>query len=174
MLCAIAKIDDASRARLDKLCKVVEEFNLPARYLYGHITLVTYLGRNEADFVERCKAALSKQASFPVFYNRIELLTPTPSIVASPDMTQELISIHRQLTDAVPSDLDSWSSKELWHPHTTLFYHTEANLKTIAERVKENFVPFVAKISRIEFSKVTDCGYEIIDAIALQETNASL
>ena len=49
MLCVIAKIDDAARKRLDALCKVAEEFHLPARYLYGHITLVTYLGQQELD-----------------------------------------------------------------------------------------------------------------------------
>lgn len=128
---------------------------------------MTYLGHEEAKFIEQCKAALSNQTAFSVFYNCIEILTPTPSIVASPDLTQELRSIHAQLIEVAPSDLDSWSSKELWHPHTTLFYHTEVNLQNISERIKEDFVPFFAEVSRIEFSKVTDCGYEIIDAITL-------
>lgn len=167
MLCVIARIDDAARARLDALCKIVEEFNLPARYLYGHITLVTYLGQEEAKFIERCKAALSNQTAFSIFYNRIELLAPTPSIVASPDMTQEFRSIHAQLIAAASSDLDPWSSKELWHPHTTLFYHTETDLQAISERMRESFAPFLAEVSRVEFSKVTDSGYEIIDSITL-------
>ena len=51
MLCVIAKIDNAARERLNELCKVVEEFDLPVRYLYGHITLVSYIGQNEADFI---------------------------------------------------------------------------------------------------------------------------
>lgn len=167
MLCVIAKIDDAAKARLDALCKVVEEFDLPARYLYGHVTLVTYLGQDEEKFIEECKAVLRGQAAFPIIYRCIELLTPTPSIVASPDMTQELCSVHEQLLSVMPSDLDAWSSRELWHPHTTLFYHREANLQAISERMKESFVPFHAKVSSIEFSKVTDSGYEIIDSIAL-------
>ena len=53
MLCVIAKIDNAARERLNELCKVVEEFDLPVRYLYGHITLVSYIGQNEEKFVER-------------------------------------------------------------------------------------------------------------------------
>ena len=167
MLCVIARIDDIAKARLNALCKLAEEFDLPARYLYGHITLVTYLGEEEARFIEQCKAVLSNQTSFTVVYNRIELLKPTPSIVASPDMELELFSIHNRLIEAVPSDLDSWSSKELWHPHTTLFYHTEADLQAISERMKKDFTPFRAEISRIEFSKVTADGYEIIDAISL-------
>lgn len=167
MLCVIARIDDAAKARLDALCKLVKEFDLSARYLYGHITLVTYLGHEEAEFIEQCKAALSNQTAFSLFYNRIEILTPTSIIVASPDITQELRSIHAQLIEVAPSDFDSWSSEELWYPHTTLFYHTEANLQAISERIKEDFVSFLAEVSRIEFSKVTDCGYEIIDAITL-------
>lgn len=167
MLCVIAKIDDNARARLETLCKIVEEFGLPARPLHGHVTLITYLGQEEKTFVKRCKSILSKQGAFSIFYNRIELLTPTPSIVASPEMTQELRSIHAQLAELAPSDLDKWSSKEIWHPHTTLFYHTEANLQTIAERIEEEFIPFCAEVSEIEFSKVTDSGYEIIDSITL-------
>lgn len=167
MLCVIARIDDSARARLDLLCKIAEEFDLPARYLHGHITLVTYLGQDEVQFVEGCKAALTDWKPFSVFYDRIELLAPTPSIVASPEMTQELISIHGRLMSVAPSELDSWSSRELWHPHTTLFYHTEADLQAISERMKKRFVPFSADISRIEFSRVTANGYQIIDSVAL-------
>ena len=167
MLCVIAKIDDSARAQLDALCKIVGEFNLPARYLHGHITLVTYLGHEEEEFIERCKSALHGQTAFPVCYNRIELLLPTPSIVASPDMTQELCAIHELLLAVAPSELDVWSSRELWHPHTTLFYHTEANLQAISERMNECFAPFHAKVCRVEFSKVTDSGYEILDSVVL-------
>ena len=167
MLCVIARIDDASKARLDALCKIVGEFNLPARYLYGHITLVTYLGQEEKAFIEGCKSALHGQTSFPVLYNRIELLLPTPSVVASLDMTQELCAIHEQLLRVAPSELDVWSSRERWHPHTTLFYHTEANLEAISERMKESFTPFCAKVCRVEFSKVTDSGYQILDSVVL-------
>ena len=167
MLCVIAKIDDVARARLDVLCKTAEEFGFPARYLHGHITVVTYLGQNEEKFMERCREVLENQTSFSVFYNRIELLTPTPSIVASPEMTQELTSIHAGLAAVAPTELDTWSSAELWHPHTTLFYHTEANLQVISERMKESFLPFSAEILKIEFSKVTDNGYIILDSITL-------
>ena len=168
MLCVIAKIDDSSKARLNELCKIVDEFNLPIRYLYGHITLVTYLGQNEMQFIENCKATLSDQKEFSVLYNCIELLKPTPSIVASPKMTQELTSIHERLLSVSPSEMDVWSQKEFWHPHTTLFYHTEADLQTISKRMGESFTHFSAGVSKIEFSKVTDSGYEIIDSITLR------
>ena len=167
MLCVIAKIDNAARERLNELCKVVEEFDLPVRYLYGHITLVSYIGQNEANFVEQCKAALKKWKTFSVSYSRVELLPPTPSIVASPELSHELVAIHDLLFSIAPSKMDSWSSKEVWHPHTTLFYHTEADLQVISERMRKSFVPFTAEVVRIEFSRVTDSGYEVIDSITL-------
>lgn len=170
MLCVIAKIDEASKARLDGLCRVVEEFGFPPRYLYGHITLVSYLGQEEEKFIEGCKTVLRGQTAFPVRYDRIELLAPTPSIVASPDRTEELCDLHDRLLEIAPSELDMWSSNDRWHPHTTLFYHTEADLKTISERMKEDFAPVCAKISGIEFSKVTDRGYEIVDSVTLKES----
>ena len=167
MICVIAKIDDAARNKLNKICNVVEEFDFPVRYLYGHITLISYIGQNETEFVNQCKMVLNGYTSFPIAYDRIELLPPTPSIVASPKLTQELVAIHNLLLAVAPCELDSWSSNELWHPHTTLFYHTEADLQTIRERMAAQFSPFSAYVSRIEFSKVTDQGYEIVDYIAL-------
>ena len=167
MLCVIAKIDNAARERLNELCKVVEEFDFPVRYLYGHITLVSYIGQNEEDFVKQCKTVLKNWRAFPVDYNCVELLPPTPSIVASPELSQELVAIHDLLLSVAPSEMDSWSAKEVWHPHTTFFYHTEADLQAIAERMRKIFVPFTAEIVRIEFSRVTDGGYEVIDYITL-------
>ena len=167
MLCVIAKVDDLARDRLNALCKIAEEFGFPARYLYGHITLVSYIGKNEREFIDQCKVALSGRKAFPVVYDRIELMPPTPSIVASPRRTQELTAIHGLLMSVAPSELNSWSSKELWHPHTTLFYHTEADLHTISKRMGNYFSPFSATVSRIEFSRVTDRGYEIIDSVML-------
>ena len=167
MLCVIAKIDSAARERLNELCKVVEEFDLPVRYLYGHITLVSYIGQNEANFIAQCKTALKNWRAFSVAYNRVELLPPTPSIVASPELSQKLVAIHDLLLSVAPSEMDSWSAKEVWHPHTTLFYHTEADLQAIAERMRKIFVPFTSEVVRIEFSRVTDSGYEIIDSFTL-------
>lgn len=167
LLCVIAKIDDVAREQLNELCQIVEEFDFPTRYLYGHITLVSYIGQNEVDFVEQCKAVLNGQGEFSVAYKCVECLPPTPSIVASPELSQELADIHSLLLSVAPYEMDSWSSNELWHPHTTLFYNTEANLHVILEQMKKCFVPFSAKVSRIEFSKVTDSGYKIIDYIEM-------
>ena len=170
MLCVIAKIDDAARKRLDALCKVAEEFHLPARYLYGHITLVTYLGQQETAFVRQCKQILACQTAFSVFYNRIEILYPTPSIVASPERTPELMQIQARLAGTAPGELDRWTSPVRWHPHTTLFYHETADLQRISGKMAERFVPFHAGIGGIEFSRVTENGYDILDSIVLPST----
>lgn len=61
MLCAIAKIDPTARERLEALCGIAEEFGYAPRPLHGHLTLVTYLGEDEADFIGCCKASLENQ-----------------------------------------------------------------------------------------------------------------
>lgn len=167
MLCVIAMLDDSSSEKLGQLCKIVEEFGIPARYWYGHITMVSYLGEDEAGFIDKCREALAGCTEFLVHYDRLEQLAPTPSIVASPRMTPELMEVHRRLLSTVPDELDKWSAVEFWHPHTTLFYHTEADLLKIMERMEQSFEPITATISSIEFSKVTDKGYEIVDSIDL-------
>lgn len=167
MLCAIAKIDPTARERLEALCRIAEEFGYAPRPLHGHLTLVTYLGEDEPDFIGCCKASLENQCPFSILYNKIELLLPTPSIVASPEPTAELLAVQAKLREAAPPPLDVWTSKECWHPHTTLFYHTEVDLEPIAKRMKQYFVPFYAEISCVEFSKVTEHGFEIVDSVTL-------
>lgn len=167
MLCAIAKIDHTARERLEILCRIAKEFGYAPRPLYGHLTLVTYLGEDEPDFISCCKASLENQRPFSILYNKIELLLPTPSVVASPEPGAELLSVQARLREAAPPPLDVWTSKERWHPHTTLFYYVQADLESIAKRMKERFVTFYAEISCVEFSKATEHGFEIVDAVML-------
>ena len=167
MLCVIAKIDDAGRQRLDALCKIAAEFGLPPRPLHGHITLISYLGQDEAAFIARCKAALRSQGAFSVRYEGVGILSPTPSIAALPCKTPELAAVHAHLIEAWPCDLSQWSLREIWRPHTTLFHDETADLPPIAARMQAAFTPFTAEVARIEFSRVTDSGYEIIDAFEL-------
>ena len=48
MLCVIAKIDPKSKARFLKLQGKIEKLGISVKALHGHITLVSYIGEDEA------------------------------------------------------------------------------------------------------------------------------
>lgn len=52
----------------------------------------------------------------------------------------------------------------------TDFFHLakQTCLNTLAEAMQETFEPFVAQVDRIEFSRVYEKEYEIINFIVLQ------
>lgn len=167
MLCVIARIDNAAEEKLASLCGTVAEFGVLPKQIYGHITLITYLGQDEAGFVNQCRIVLNERRPFSVIYDHIEVLSATSIVVASPRLTRDLTTLHSYLAEIAPTELDTWSSVGVWRPHTTLLYHPETDLEAIAQRMRKHFAPFPAQISSIEFSRVTENGYEIIDAIAL-------
>lgn len=167
MLCVIAKLDEEATKRLAKLQEAAAGFGMTSRKLYGHITLISYLGEKEKGFIEACKSALQGQRSFAVWYEKVEVLIRTSIIVASPDRAGILTEIHDRLAGNGWDDLDVWSQKGVWHPHTTLIYHPEGNLTEAAQTMQDGFEPFQARISRIEFSRVTEGGYEIMDELEL-------
>ena len=168
MLCAIAKIDPVSKERLSKVQQTAEKFGIPVRDLYGHITLVTYVGNAEEAFIVSCKDMLHGYKSFCVRYDKVEVLPATQIIVASPIKKNEIATIHSEIVKAWAEELDQWSRETIWHPHTTLVYHPKADLNVIANAMQEKFSPFDARIEKIEFSRVTEDGYKIVDSIALE------
>lgn len=168
MLCVIAKIDAAARERLSTLQHLAEKSGIAVRNLYGHITLATYVGNEEEKFVSSCKAILSGCSVFTVRYDKIEVLSDTSIIVASPAMTDEITDIQRKIAKVWEEYLDEWTRKNKWYPHTTLVYDSRADLASIAEIMQSKFAPFDAQIGRIEFSRVKEKGYEIVDFIELQ------
>ena len=84
MLCVIAKIDPKSKARFLKLQGKIEKLGISVKALHGHITLVSYIGEDEAAFIASCKEILSTCKVFPVCYDKIEVLASSCIVVASP------------------------------------------------------------------------------------------
>lgn len=76
MLCVIAKIDPKSKARFLKLQGKIERLGISVKALHGHITLVSYIGEDEAAFIASCKEILSSCKVFPVCYDKIEVWLP--------------------------------------------------------------------------------------------------
>lgn len=167
MLCAIAKIDSGSRDRLVKLAKLTEAFGIPPRNVHGHITLATYTGNEEDRFISSCKAVLFGYEKFSVCYDKIEVWHPSTIIVAVPRKEGAIAAIQKEISRGWTADLDKWTQENAWQPHTTLVVNPQADFKAIAEAMQGIFEPFAAQVDKIEFSRVYEDGYEIVDFIEL-------
>ncbi len=167
MLCVIAKINDDAAAKLDRIRKAALPDNAALQPLHAHITLASYIGDDERHFIGACKEALKDVSPFEVEYEKIEVLDETSIIAAIPGKSVFLESLHRKIAENYNDSLDNWTGTDRWYPHTTLFHDMQADLHGICQTMSENFLPFHAGICRIEFSRVLESGYEIMDAIDL-------
>lgn len=167
MLCVIAKLDDAVTNKLDEIRKAAFPDGRAFRPLHGHITIATYTGEEEAGFIQFCRKLLNGVSAFSVEYRALEVLEATSIIIATPEKSGVLESLHQSIAERYENDLDKWTRTELWYPHTTLLYDPQTDLHAICRQMSERFAPFSADIRRIEFSRVLETGYEIIDHVDL-------
>lgn len=164
MLCLIAKLDKRSAERLTAVKKAAVP---EAKPLYGHITLATYVGDDEAGFMAFCASQLKDISRFAVEYTRLAVLEETSIVVALPEKAGALSALHRRIAEAYGGSLDQWTGSEAWLPHTTLLYDPKANLPELCDKMAADFAPFTAGIVGIEFSRVTPSGYEILGRVEL-------
>lgn len=169
MLCVIAKIDEKSRQKLNIIRRCAEQYGAVPKNLYGHITLAAYLDAEEKKLISECKAILNGRQSFCVKYDKIEIFSVSSMIAAVPAKNEMLCSVHNSLACVHPNLLDKWTRNPVWQPHTTLVYLPGCDLNPVAHAMQSMFSPFTAGIRSIEFSRVTDSGYEIVDAVVLDE-----
>ena len=171
MLCVIAKLDELATETLAAIQKIALSDFTPSNPLHGHITLATYIGDNETEFVQFCKHLFAGLSSFTVEYKRIEVLEgnsdSAPIIVASPERAGLLEEVHRRIAAAYDSSLNQWTQTGSWYPHTTLLYKPGVDLHPICCKMAASFVPFSTQIRKIEFSRVLESGYDIIDQVEL-------
>ncbi len=167
MICAIAILDEAARERLAQLARLTERFGIPARNIHGHITLATYVGEHESRFVSSCKESLPAHEKFSVWYDRIEIWGPPEIIVAAPRKDHGIAAIQKEISRGWEQDLNEWTKADVWQPHTTLVTDPQADYPAIAEAMGDKFEPFSAMVDRIEFSRVYEQGYEIVDCVEL-------
>ncbi len=166
MLCVIAKTNAEATDRLQALCAAA----LPeAKPIYGHITVASYMGDNERRFIRTCKAMLKDVHAFTVVYGRIVVLSATSILVAVPESSKALESLHARIAERFGAELDAWTGMDRWYPHTTLYYDPTADLEAIRRTVQMRFCPFSARIARIEFSRVDENGCTIVDSAELSE-----
>ena len=167
MLCVIAKLDETATGKLIQLQKTALPAGAEAKPLYGHITLAAYIGDDEPRFIRSCRSLLADVPPFAVEYDAIEVLEETSVIAAMPVKSGLLVSLHRRIAAAFADDLDRWTKDDSWLPHTTLLFDPQADLQGICANMISCFSPFAACVNRIEFSRVRENGYEIVDRMDL-------
>lgn len=167
MLCVIAKLNHNAVERLRALQNAAASFGIRPAPVYGHVTIATYTPDDDTEFIMGCKELLQNIGPFSVFFDKIEVLSATSIIVATPQKAGVLMSLHDRLAARYGPFLDQWTCGDSWYPHTTLLYHPQADLASICRSMQEIFSPFEAAVNGIEFSKVTEAGYRITDRITL-------
>lgn len=165
MLCVIARIDPGARERLAALRRTGGALDRRTGELYGHITLATYVGDEEDRFIASCRELLSGCRAFSARYGRIERLPATSILAASPDKEGALLALHDAIAEKWSGALDRWTGDEGWKPHTTLLY--DGDLAGAEALLRKEFSPFTARVERIEFSRVEETGYTIVDHMDL-------
>lgn len=168
MLCVIAKLNEEATEKLMSI-RTAALSDAALKPLHGHITIAAYTGDRQAQFVRFCKSLLEGTSSFAVRYEKIEVLDASSIIVASPENSGALEVLHRRIAEEYNDSLNRWTQADRWYPHTTLLYEPNLDLHRICRKMEAYFLPFSAQISRIEFSRVLESGYEIIDRVELTE-----
>ena len=168
MLCVIAKLNEEATEKLMSI-RTAALSDAALKPLHGHITIAAYTGDRQAQFVRFCKSLLQGTSAFAVRYEKIEVLDASSIIVASPEKSGTLEVLHRRIAEEYNDFLNPWTQADRWYPHTTLLYDPNLDLHRICGEMSGHFTPFSAQISRIEFSRVLESGYEIIDRVELTE-----
>lgn len=168
MLCVIAKLNEEATEKLMSI-RTAALSDAALKPLHGHITIAAYTGDRQAQFVRFCKSLLEGTSSFAVRYEKIEVLDASSIIVASPEKSGALEVLHRRIAEEYNDFLNPWTQADRWYPHTTLLYEPNLDLHRICGEISGHFMPFSVQISRIEFSRVLESGYEIIDRVELTE-----
>lgn len=168
MLCVIAKLNEEATEKLMSI-RTAALSDAALKPLHGHITIAAYTGDRQAQFVRFCKSLLEGTSAFAVRYEKIEVLDASSILVASPEKSGTLEVLHRRIAEAYNDSLNPWTQADRWYPHTTLLYEPNLDLHRICGEMSGHFTPFSAQISRIEFSRVLESGYEIIDRVELTE-----
>lgn len=168
MLCVIAKLNREATEKLVSIQKAALSDVVALKPLYGHITIATYTGNQEAEFIRFCKSRMDGIFHFPVRYQNIEVLEASSIIVASPEKSGILEMLHQRIAEEYNGFLNRWTQLEQWYPHTTLLYEPNLDLRRICCKMSDCFAPFSTPISRIEFSRVLENGYDILDSVELR------
>ena len=168
MICVIAKLPPDAVERLSILKEAAVSKKPLMHSIYGHITIATYLPDDDAEFLQACSGIIRETPSFSVRYEKLEVLPETSIVVATPSKSTVLLDLHNRIAEKYSGSLDRWTCGNEWYPHTTLLYDPGADLNDLCRNMQQHFSPFEAWITQVEFSKVEETGYTILETIDLK------
>ena len=167
MLCVLAKLSDDATEKLAAIQRSAFHNHEEFKPLHGHITLASYEGNDETGFIQTCKDLLKDIRSFDIFYEKIEEFNDPYNIVTKPGPSAILEAMHQRIADEYNDALNKWTKMGAWNPHTSLYFAPDTSSHVFFQKMSESFVPFSASVCRIEFSRVLESGYVIIDFMDL-------
>ena len=88
-------------------------------------------------------------------------------VVAALKRSEGLLDLQKRVVQGQDELLDRWTHSESWQPHTTLVHEPGMELKVVRDAMQAIFEPFETVIERVDFSRVTENGYEIIGHVML-------
>ncbi len=168
MICVIAKLAPDAAARLNALRQAVVPKDRLAKPFHGHITVASYLHDDE-EFLRVCSEIIRETPSFRIRYEKLEVLPATSIIVAVPSKPDPLLTLHGRIAERFRESLDRWTCGTDWYPHTTLLYDPDAGLNALCRKMWKYFVPFETCIGQIEFSRVEEAGYTVLESVSLKQ-----
>ena len=168
MICVIAKLPPDAAERLSILRKTAVSKEQILKPFHGHITIAAYLP-DDAEFLQVCSAMIRGTPSFSVRYEKLEVLSETSIVVATPSKPAALLDLHDRIAEKYGKSLDRWTDGADWYPHTTLIYDPAGNLNDLCRNMQKHFSPFETTVSQIEFSRVDETGYTILKTIDLNQ-----
>ncbi|MBR4501184.1 MAG: 2'-5' RNA ligase family protein [Clostridia bacterium] len=107
-------------------------------------------------------------SAFTVRYEGIGFFPGSGVIFAQPSENPYLSAIHRGIAERYGQDLDQWTRGEDWFPHTTLITVPPADPDAACRAMRKLFVPFEARIGRVEFSLVRETGFTVLGGMELK------
>lgn len=170
-LCVILVLDEEARTRLNNYLKHLENYDINADPVHGHITLASYLSDNITELVHYTRAFFLNVNQFHLKCTRIKRLTKV-NVSCFPNESQILRSLYETFHQKYDSLCDEYTklSTGQWTPHITMYNQSSGQSDFVEQVLKEAFVPFEANIVRVELSIVHDEGIETVFAYDLGTT----
>ena len=99
MICVIAKLPPDAVERLNILKEAAISERPLVHSLYGHITIANYLPDDDTEFRQVCAGIIRETPSFSVRYEKLEVLSETSIVVATPSKPTALLDLHNRIAE---------------------------------------------------------------------------